>query len=70
MTYLYIQVYKNEHFTEMIGESTRMTCSTVNMSYDLRGDILLPRKTDWIFNNSEIGPQDPIGCSKKRILAE
>jgi len=70
VTYLYIQVYKNEHFTEIIGESTRMTCPTRHMSYDLRLDVLLPRKTDWIFNNSEIGPQDPIECSKKRILAQ
>lgn len=36
--------------------SSRVECPTRNMSYDLRGEAHFPSRTNFPFDNSEIGP--------------
>jgi hypothetical protein len=50
-----------------LGIATRMICSTRNSSYDLRGDVPIPRKHIGIMD-SEIGPLDPVACSLPNAL--
>jgi hypothetical protein len=55
-----------EHFTQFYLP-TRDLCSTRNMSYDIRGDVPIPRKTIGIMD-SEIGPLTPESCQMKSLL--
>lgn len=50
-----------------IGLATRMICSTRNSSYDLRGDVPIPRKRFGMMD-SDIGPLDPVACSRPDAL--
>ena len=43
------------------------SCPTRNMSYDLRGEAHFPPRTNFPFNNSEIGPNNQ-RCYPKRII--
>lgn len=60
---------KVEHFTSgNFYIPTRSECSTRNMSYDLRGDVPIPRKKLGIMD-SEIGPMYPGSvCSPRRLV--
>ncbi len=49
-----------ETFLEM-SLATRDRCPTKNQSYNLRKDIVIPRK-NWPFLNSSIGPLHPESC--------
>jgi hypothetical protein len=55
-----------EGFMEM-SLATRDICSTRNQSYDLRGDIPIPR-VQMIFNNPAWGPLDPEQCQNKPLV--
>lgn len=37
---------------------SRVECPTRNMSYDLRGEAYFPQRTNFPFDNSEIGPSN------------
>ena len=37
---------------------SRVECPTRNMSYDLRGEAYFPPRTNFPFDNSEIGPNN------------
>jgi hypothetical protein len=50
-----------------LGIATRMICSTRNSSYDLRGDVPIPRKNFGMMD-SHIGPLDPVACSLPNAL--
>lgn len=50
-----------------IGVATRMICSTRNSSYDLRGEVPIPRKRFGMMD-SDIGPLDPVACSRPDAL--
>lgn len=56
-----------EFYADVPTEFTRNVCPTRNMSYDLRGDIPIPRK-DWPFMNATIGPRDPEACIRKPLI--
>lgn len=45
---------------------TRYVCPTRNQSFDIRGDIPIPRKA-WPVHNSTIGPQHPELCTYSRL---
>jgi len=55
-----------EAFMEM-SLATRDRCPTRNMSYDIRGDIPIPR-VQMIFNNPAWGPLDPEQCQNKPLV--
>jgi hypothetical protein len=55
-----------EAFMEM-SLATRDRCSTRNQSYDIRGDIPIPR-VQMIFNNPAWGPLDPEQCQNKPLV--
>ena len=60
---------KVEHFSNFY-KSTRSECPTRNMSYDLRGDVPIPRRQMSMLN-SELGPIQPdmCGSSLKAVRA-
>jgi hypothetical protein len=47
--------------------TSRLVCPTRNMSYDLRGDVPIPRSST-AFRESEIGPLDPAACASPMLL--
>jgi hypothetical protein len=55
-----------ESFMEM-SLATRDRCPTRNMSFDIRGDIPVPR-VEMIFNNPAWGPLDPQHCQNRPLL--
>lgn len=55
-----------ESFMEM-SLATRDRCQTRNMTYDIRGDIPIPR-VEMIFNNPAWGPLDPQQCQNRPLL--
>jgi hypothetical protein len=60
----------NQHTNEKFGNfffPTRVECSTRNMSYDLRGEAYFPPRTNFPFDNSELGPSNQ-RCYPKRII--
>ena len=48
---------KTETFYTFFSPS-RVECPTRNMSYDLRGEAYFPARTNFPFDNSEIGPSN------------
>lgn len=67
MVMAYVMSYRTEDFCTLPTENTRLDCPTRNMSYDLRGDIPIPRK-EWAFMNSQIGPKHPEACVRKGLI--
>jgi hypothetical protein len=62
-----VWIYRPEHFIDSIHE--RITCSTRNMSMDLRGEAYYPpREILSPFHNSSIGVLDPKMCPQKKIF--
>jgi len=55
-----------EHF-DVIPSATRERCPTRNQSFDIRGDIPIPKK-EMIFNNSAFGPLFPEECQNKPLV--
>lgn len=55
-----------ENFMEM-SLATRDMCPTRNQSFDLRGDIPIPR-VEMIFNNPAWGPLDPQKCQNRPLV--
>jgi hypothetical protein len=55
----------SESFLEIQG--SRFEYPTRNMSYDLRGDAYFPPRTNFPFDNSEIGPSNH-NCQCNLIL--
>ena len=56
-----------ETFNNLVMPLTRVECPTRNMSYDLRGEAHFPSRTNFPFDNSEIGPNNQ-HCYPKRIM--
>lgn len=48
-------------YVEKYQNGTRFDCPTRNQSFDIRGDIPIPRKA-WPIINSSIGPMKPEEC--------
>ena len=61
MLLLSVTILAFKYHETFIGE--RSLCPTRNMSYDIRGDPLIQSRTEYAFNNSEIGPLDPELCN-------
>lgn len=55
-----------ERFDNLPQIGTRYTCPTRNQSYDIRGDIAIPRN-DWPVFNSSIGSRQPNLCRYRRL---
>lgn len=53
---LYFNLKIKETFNNLVMPLTRVECPTRNMSYDLRGEAHFPSRTNFPFDNSEIGP--------------
>jgi hypothetical protein len=47
---------------------SRIECPTRNMSYDLRGEAHFPPRTNFPFDNSEIGPSNQHCYPKRKII--
>lgn len=58
-------ISRYEHFL-VLTTATRERCPTKNMSYDIRGDIPIPRK-EMIINNSAWGPMFPERCQNRPL---
>jgi hypothetical protein len=61
-----IHLLSKEGFTSIKEVGTRYVCTTRNQSFDIRGDIPIPRKA-WPVHNSTIGPQHPELCTYSRL---
>lgn len=55
-----------ENFMEM-SLATRDRCTTRNQSFDIRGDIPIPR-VQMLFNNPAWGPLDPQRCQNRQLI--
>lgn len=53
---LYFNLKIKETFNNLVMSLARVECPTRNMSYDLRGEAHFPPRTNFPFDNSEIGP--------------
>lgn len=62
-----LEGFENLGDLEHLGIATRMICSTRNSSYDLRGEVPIPRKNLGMMD-SHIGPLDPVACSLPNAL--
>lgn len=60
-TVKFLQTMTHEQFGEVRQIGTRDVCPTRNQSYDIRGDIPIPRKS-WPVFNATIGPSQPDMC--------
>jgi hypothetical protein len=61
-----IRWLSNEHFYNLPQIGTRYLCPTINQSYDIRGDVPIPRN-DWAVYNSSIGSRQPEFCKYRRL---
>jgi hypothetical protein len=61
-----IRWLSNEHFDNLPEIGTRYVCPTRNQSFDIRGDIPIPRN-DWPVHNSSIGSRQPELCTYRRL---
>lgn len=59
------QILSKEGF-DVTEIGTRYVCTTRNQSFDIRGDIPIPRKA-WPVHNSTIGSQHPELCTYSRL---
>lgn len=55
---LYFNLKIKETFNNLVMSLARVECPTRNMSYDLRGEAHFPPRTNFPFDNSEIGPNN------------
>lgn len=55
---LYFNLKIKETFNNLVMSLARVECPTRNMSYDLRGEAHFPPRTNFPFDNSEIGPSN------------
>ena len=56
LLYLNLNDLKIKETFNNFFSSSRVECPTRNMSYDLRGEAYFPSRTNFPFDNSEIGP--------------
>ena len=63
---VFIHVLYKENFSEPTEIGSRYVCPTTNQSYDLRGDIVIPRKS-WPIYNSTIGSFQPYLCTYNKL---
>lgn len=63
----YILGLSNKESFNNFFSPSRIECPTRNMSYDLRGEAYFPPRTNFPFDNSEIGPSNQ-RCYPKRNL--
>ena len=61
-----IRVMNKERYENLPEIGTRYVCPTRNQSYDIRGDLPIPRN-DWQVNSSTIGPREPNLCVYNRL---
>jgi hypothetical protein len=66
ITYLLIRTESFQDFWN--SRATRFECPTRNMSYDLRGDILMDRTFDLPIQSGTIGPVEPESCAYRKSL--
>ena len=67
LLYLNLNDLKIKETFNNFFSSSRVECPTRNMSYDLRGEAYFPSRTNFPFDNSEIGPNNQ-HCYPKRIM--
>jgi hypothetical protein len=63
---LIIKVLSKEQFADIKEIGARYVCPTRNQSFDIRGDIPIPRQA-WPVFNSTIGPSHPEICTYKKL---